>query len=176
MSINNEIIQREMLGKVYQDVSIHRYYDDGHDEGFDVMIFHTSDLEGVVFCPYDEDSYLVEIIDICGDLRDLINSPILEAEVISDAPGKGFAKHGESYEWTFYKYATIKGSVTVRWYGESNGYYATDVDMVTKQYWKRHQKCDMDHRGVPLPYHKTRHPLLTQPQDIIYSPNYPYRH
>ncbi len=65
----------------------------------------------------------VYIEDIVGDLYDLLNTPILTAEerYEDDSPKN---KHGDTATWTFYEFRTIKGSVTIRWYGSSNGYYS----------------------------------------------------
>ena len=75
----------------------------------------------------------VTIDDICGDLDDLIGSPILLAEEVSDREnpaGVEVPEYQDSFTWTFYKLSTNRGSVTIRWYGESNGYYSESVDWV----------------------------------------------
>jgi len=72
----------------------------------------------------------VTIEDICGDVYNLVGSEILMAEecVSSEPmPNQIVDEFDNSFTWTFYKFATNKGYVTIRWYGESNGYYSESV-------------------------------------------------
>lgn len=69
----------------------------------------------------------VYIEDVCGDFNDLIGEPLTCAEQVSDAQGP--RRDAESYTWTFYRFATRLGSVTVRWFGSSNGYYSERVSV-----------------------------------------------
>jgi hypothetical protein len=67
----------------------------------------------------------VSLHDISGSLHDLIGQQLALAEEVSsfdDPP-----EYAESHTWTFYKLATIKGYVTLRWLGTSNGYYSEGV-------------------------------------------------
>jgi hypothetical protein len=67
------------------------------------------------------------IEEIVGDLEDLVGSPIVMAEAITSSEDPKKSEDDEydpSFTWTFYKLATVKGYVTIRWYGTSNGYYS----------------------------------------------------
>lgn len=73
----------------------------------------------------------VSVEDICGELSDLVGSPIVQAEESTsdeNPPGMPVSKYQDSFTWTFYRIATAKGQVVIRWYGESNGYYSESVD------------------------------------------------
>jgi hypothetical protein len=71
----------------------------------------------------------VSIADITGDLNDLVGFPLTMAEEIVSAGGDPPPEYPDSWTWTYYKFATIKGYVTVRWLGESNGYYSESVEL-----------------------------------------------
>ena len=90
-------------------------------------------IGGRVFKMYHEQNCCedVSIEDIVGDLDDLVGVPIVSAteETNRDEPKTG-GYYDDSHTWTFYHIRTHKGTVTLRWYGESNGYYSEDVDFV----------------------------------------------
>jgi hypothetical protein len=92
-----------------------------------VLTLYLSDTNYVRFKHHQDCCESVYIEDICGDLDDLVGAPLVEAEEVSNYEGEETGD--ESYTWTFYKFRTCKGSVTVRWYGSSNGYYSEDVSV-----------------------------------------------
>jgi hypothetical protein len=76
----------------------------------------------------------VYIADIIGDLKDLIGSPLLCVECVTsdmseDEQEATNKSHGGIGLWTFYKFATRKGYVDIRWCGMSNGYYSVEVSL-----------------------------------------------
>lgn len=74
----------------------------------------------------------VSIESVVGDVQDLIGEPLLMAEEVThkneNPEGVVVPECQESFTWTFYKLATRKGYVDIRWYGGSNGWYSESVD------------------------------------------------
>jgi hypothetical protein len=94
-----------------------------------VLTLYLSDTNYVRFEHHQDCCEHVYIEDICGDLDDLIGAPLVEAEEVSNYDAGPLGGYDESYTWTFYRFRTRKGSVTVRWYGTSNGYYSESVSV-----------------------------------------------
>jgi hypothetical protein len=101
-----------------------------HMEGDTEIVFTTTC--GRTFHMFHSQDYseAVYVESVVGDLQDLVGSPILLAEESTSGenpPGVQMELQ-DSFTWTFYKLATAKGYVDIRWYGESNGYYSESVD------------------------------------------------
>jgi len=100
--------------------------------GDDRIVFFMEDGKKYVMLHHNDCCEYVRVEDIIGDLGDLIGSPILAAEEATSHIGLdgkvSNPRDCDSFTWTFYKFATLKGYVTIRWLGESNGYYSESVD------------------------------------------------
>lgn len=71
----------------------------------------------------------VRIFSVDGDPNDLVGQIVLAEQVSSEGePPPREQDPWGTWTWTFYKFATRRGYVTVRWLGESNGYYGEGVD------------------------------------------------
>ena len=112
-----------LLGKTLSKITVN------HDP-FDEIVFIDNNGQKYVMLHIQDCCEQVYIEDICGDIADLIGNPILVAEECRNS-----SPDNESFDrsstWTFYKLATIKGGVTIRWYGTSNGYYSENADFIT---------------------------------------------
>lgn len=74
----------------------------------------------------------VSIYDIEGDLASLVGSPLIVAnkETSKEWPKDVEAEEdAESFTWTTIHLATEHAAVSIRWLGESNGYYGEGVDL-----------------------------------------------
>jgi len=70
---------------------------------------------------------IVCVEDVTGYSKDLIGVPLLMSEEVG-VNSANYSGCSDSHTWTFYKFATVKGYVTIRWLGESNGYYSESVN------------------------------------------------
>ena len=114
------VFEKELKGKTLAKI----------ENAGDEIIFTTDSGEVYKLFHRQDCCETVSVEDVCGNLNDLIGSPLVEAEEItSNENPEGVHKEWqESFTWTFYKLRTANGAVTIRWYGESNGYYSESVE------------------------------------------------
>lgn len=110
----------------------------GMEAGSEEITFHTA--SGRTFRMYHSQDCCesVYLDDVTGDPADLLNTRLLKSEEVSSDEWyiteqvamqlEGREQSYESHTWTFYHLATLKGYVTLRWLGVSNGYYSEGVD------------------------------------------------
>ena len=127
MEVPETFTIEDMKGKTFTKVYVKEH--DGDPYG---LIFENDEFKFTF--EHDQDCCEhVYIADIVGDLDDLVGRPVDIIEVVNHdrnvtPAGVKPLEDPDSFTWTFYKFATIKGWVDVRWCGESNGYYSEEVD------------------------------------------------
>lgn len=117
-NINIKIMEfKDFKGKVFTEIIVNKEKDEilFKNKEEQIKMYHSQDC-----CEN------VSIEDINGDLSDLLNTEILVADEKTNEDDTDWG----TCTYTFYTFRTIKGSVDIRWFGESNGYYSESVDIV----------------------------------------------
>jgi hypothetical protein len=75
----------------------------------------------------------VTIESVKGEIDFILNSPVLSAleETSNENPpdaDESMIRAQDSFTWTEFKITTEKGFLTIRFYGQSNGWYSEGVD------------------------------------------------
>jgi len=100
----------------------------GAEKGSDVIDIKLSDGRWFRMYHSQDCCESVSVEDVTGDLANLIGAPLTMAEESTNSDDPTGIEYPDSFTWTFYKLATVKGYVDIRWLGTSNGYYSESVD------------------------------------------------
>ena len=119
----------EMLGKTIVKIIINDK--NGKEFGKSSTSIKMETSDGTVYSFHGEDEgSQIYIESVVGDLEDLIGNPLLQAEMVTNKENSSRIRGEGGYTWTFYKFATVKGYVTIRWLGDDwSGYYGEEVAM-----------------------------------------------
>lgn len=110
-----------LLGRTFSRIT-HIFNDRDNEQ----LVFETRDGKKVYMNHEQDCCEDVYLEDIEGDLQDLVGTPItMAAEVTQNADND--EKCSESCTWTFYRIGTARGTVVLRWFGQSNGYYSESI-------------------------------------------------
>lgn len=144
-----EVPFETLKGKAFTKITHHQ---DSSDDFY--SNWNLEEMERIEFIAEDGTRFLlsyemdigneVYIESIVGDLSDLVGMEILMAEESVSEDGDEGAippvddldpenEYDNSYTWTFYKLASAKGYVDIRFFGKSNGYYAEKAQLYQVQ-------------------------------------------
>ena len=116
----------ELIGKTFVKV-------EANDTEVRLYLTTTPSETGYVLWHEQDCCEDVYVESITGDLEDLVGTPILDAQETRNSevapPGPANTDRYDSYTWTFYDIRTIKGSVQIRFFGSSNGYYSESASL-----------------------------------------------
>jgi hypothetical protein len=121
-----EIPVSVLVGKTLTRFDVHR----GEDLDEDRIDIVTSDGLHFKMAHERDCRESVNIEDVVGEPEHLLGMPILIAELATSSelgPPRDEQDKDRSWTWSFYKFSTNRGSVTIRWFGNSNGYYSEEV-------------------------------------------------
>lgn len=116
-------IVEDLIGKVITDIN--------GSEGDSCISFTTESGEVYEMYHAQECCESVTLEDVIGSWDDLIGHKIVDAYVSTNNDTR--KKENwlcNSFLWTFYTITSDLGTVTLRWYGESNGYYSERVEFI----------------------------------------------
>jgi hypothetical protein len=113
-----------LVGKYITNIEFVKIYEN------DAILFHTSD--NIIYSLWHEQEYseIVSMKDVVGNIGVILNTPILMAEeIIEHDPDAELNDDNYASEtWSYYKFATVNGYVTISWYGKSNGCYTETAE------------------------------------------------
>ncbi|MEK7111899.1 MAG: hypothetical protein AAB875_01090 [Patescibacteria group bacterium] len=102
----------------------------GATHGSALITFRFSDGSEYQMVHREDCCERVRVEDISGDWSDIIGHPLLLSDESSNCTDPPVAEeYNDSWTWTFYRFGTRRGYVTIRWYGTSNGYYSERVSL-----------------------------------------------
>ena len=92
---------------------------------------------------YQECCESVELVDVCGDVEDFSNNIIRRAECNT----RDVDTEDGELTYSFYRLDSDKGSLVLRWTGESNGYYSQEVDFGLFSPYNKHGEEEPDYEN-----------------------------
>ena len=105
----------EIKGKTIKNISV---------DGDEVIYFDFADGSLGKMHHWQDCCESVTIEDIDGDVDSIVDAFVIDAY---ESSASGEERDWCSSTWTFYRLVTDKGTLVIRWYGESNGYYSEAV-------------------------------------------------